>query len=301
MPLRNEIREWHIYKLVNPKNRVYIGITTNLPKRIRNYQTINCLHQTALRYSLLKYGFEAHSFEVIESFSATVSQAYGKEIFWIRTYMSNYSKWPERNGLNLTEGGRGSHGRVMTDETKEKLRQANLGKKYSHETKAKLSAMKKGKKINRVFTEEEKQIARERNSKYRHTEEMKKFIGKCSKGNKNMLGKKQSESQKKKISELHKGNKYNLGRATSDKQKKKASEIFSKPIVQYDLYENFISSYPSIKEAIKGTGVSVWSIRQSAKGRVKNPRQFIFKYKEDVGFRPVSMKRRVFEQKSIII
>ena len=32
--------------------------------------------------------------------------ANGKEIFWIRSYMSNYSKWPEMRGLNLTDGGK---------------------------------------------------------------------------------------------------------------------------------------------------------------------------------------------------
>lgn len=285
--LPTDVRKWTLYKIVNPKNRVYIGITTNLPKRIRNYETINCLHQTALRYSLLKYGFPAHNFEVIETFSSTISEAYGKEIFWIRTYMSNYAKWPKQNGLNLTDGGRGSHGRVMSEETKQKLREANLGKKYSDETKAKLSAMKKGKKIKSGWTEDKRQRMSETklSSGYRHPDEIKKIIGEAGRGNKNCLGQKQSpETIAKRVVHL-KGNKFRLGHKGSEKQKEAVRKTFNKPIIQYDLQGNELNRFVSVTDAVKITGICHSTIENSAKGRIKKPLKFIFKYKKDVGFR----------------
>jgi hypothetical protein len=54
---------------------------------------------------------------------------------------------------NLTDGGEGGTGgksilgQTRTDETKEKLRKANIGKKLSLETCEKISAAKKGKKL----------------------------------------------------------------------------------------------------------------------------------------------------------
>jgi hypothetical protein len=64
---------------------------------------------------------------------------------------------------NLSDGGEGSSGYVFTDEQREKTRLANIGRKLSPETIAKMSAAKKGKppnnmgkvyKVKKPFTEE---------------------------------------------------------------------------------------------------------------------------------------------------
>jgi len=118
MAITQKIWDWNIYKIVNPKNRVYIGITTDLPKRIKHYERADCRSQQALFHSFRKYGVSGHSFDLIESFTTEKDFAMDREIYWISYYKCNYSKLPEENGLNLTDGGRGSHGRVMSEETK---------------------------------------------------------------------------------------------------------------------------------------------------------------------------------------
>ena len=55
-----------------------------------------------------------------------------KEIYWIEFYDSFH------NGLNCDKGGLGRSSFVMSDEQKELLRQINLGKKHSKETKEKM-------------------------------------------------------------------------------------------------------------------------------------------------------------------
>lgn len=45
---------------------------------------------------------------------------------------------------NRTDGGDGCSGKIVSEETKKKLREFNLGKKYSEETKAKLKKIKSG-------------------------------------------------------------------------------------------------------------------------------------------------------------
>lgn len=48
---------------------------------------------------------------------------------------------------NLTDGGEGPEGRQISSETREKIRRSNTGKKCLEETKRKLSAHNKGRKV----------------------------------------------------------------------------------------------------------------------------------------------------------
>lgn len=54
---------------------------------------------------------------------------------------------------NMTDGGEGCAGRVLSDETKKKISDSNKGKKFTKEHKRKLSEAKKG----RTLTEEHKE------------------------------------------------------------------------------------------------------------------------------------------------
>lgn len=315
--------KWSIYKIVNPKNRVYIGITTDLSKRIKHYERADCRNQQALFHSLKKYGFPEHKFEVIETFTSDKDFAMGREIYWISFYKCNYSQLPKENGLNLTGGGRGSHGRVMTDETKEKLRQANLGKKYSDETKAKLSAMRKGKKIKSGWTDEKKAQLRLIKLKFRHTDESKKKISEAGMGKQYCLGKKLSPEHIEKIRKSHIGNTYNLGRKHSQEEKdyrasklrglkrspdsiinlrRAASERGGKSLVQLDINGVVIRDFPSIGEAARKNNVGNWIVKGILKGKrpILHPLLF-FKHKQDIVFHKFQFPRRVFEQKSITI
>jgi len=70
------------------------------------------------------------------------------------------TKWIEyydtfRNGYNSTTGG--ENGFIVTEETKEKLSQANLGKKRSEETKEKIRQAHLGKKASEETKEKLRQ------------------------------------------------------------------------------------------------------------------------------------------------
>lgn len=154
---RGCIRKWWIYKIVSPSGRTYVGITTNITNRIRQYKN-KCHSQHLVNRSMVKYGWENHEFSILEEFESTSDFAYGKEMFWIRGYMSNRSRYPQINGMNLTDGGEGSLGAKHSDERKrqvsiqmkgnkfnvgrkqsqahrDKIRKGNLGKKVSDRTK----------------------------------------------------------------------------------------------------------------------------------------------------------------------
>jgi len=165
--LATDIRNWTIYKLVNPENQVYIGCTSVFKARMSHYRTLGgkCEKQRFLYQSLLKYGFNGHIVSVLDQFKSNKLYAEGKEIFWIKTYMSNAVKYPEIKGLNLADGGQGSlgmkiigrqsafKGKHHTEESKKMLSEYGkmnpsrgmLGKKMSEDSKKKMSENKKGK------------------------------------------------------------------------------------------------------------------------------------------------------------
>lgn len=98
----------YIYKIISPSNRIYIGKTKNINKRISYYKKAFCKTQSLLYNSIIKYGWEKHNFEIIEqTVSSKISE---REIYWIMYYKSNIKRHPEYNGLNLTDGGENNKG-----------------------------------------------------------------------------------------------------------------------------------------------------------------------------------------------
>jgi len=89
-----------IYKIINPKGKIYIGKSKNIENRWNDYIKIQrCSQQRKLYYSLKKYGSENHIFEIIEK--CLIEECNNKEKYWIKFYNS------VEIGLNLTEGGDG--------------------------------------------------------------------------------------------------------------------------------------------------------------------------------------------------
>lgn len=128
-----------IYKIINPKNKIYIGQSINIDRRFKEYQNLKCKQQPKIYNSLKKYGHENHKFEIIEECS--IEQLNKREIYWKQYYNSI------NEGLNceLFDNGVGPRSEI----TKQKISLAqkgnkhNLGKKRSKETKQKQSEIAK--------------------------------------------------------------------------------------------------------------------------------------------------------------
>ena len=130
---------------------------------------------------------------------------------------------------NRTDGGEGVSGRILSQESRRKISEANkgntncLGKTHSKESRKKMSESQKGntKRLGKT-----------------HSEETKRKMSDSSKGNTNWLGKTHSEETKRKMSEVHKnpseetrkklseaqkGNTKMLGKTHSEETKRKMS------------------------------------------------------------------------------
>lgn len=135
-----------VYKALNLiTNKVYIGISSrNLEKRIyyhyefANSKRVTKTHHFAL--ALKKYTKESWHWNIIDTCPSSAT-AYSLE----RKYISDYNSYS--NGYNSTLGGEGSHGRKLSEITKNKIGTAHKGKKLTKEHKDKCSKALKGRKL----------------------------------------------------------------------------------------------------------------------------------------------------------
>lgn len=123
-----------IYKITSPSNKIYIGQTKNMYKRMQKYK-YKCFDQPRIYNSLKKYGWENHIFDIIEI--CNKSELNEREKYYIHLY----DTFNTDHGMNLTDGG---DSKVFTLESIEKIRQSKLGVKRSEETRRKISESKKG-------------------------------------------------------------------------------------------------------------------------------------------------------------
>jgi group I intron endonuclease len=87
-----------IYKITNPKGKIYIGQSTNIEERWEKGHKYNSGSGKKLKNSFKKYGWENHIKEIIEA--CLVEELSDRETYWIKYYDSY------KNGLNsIPKGG----------------------------------------------------------------------------------------------------------------------------------------------------------------------------------------------------
>ncbi len=154
--------DYWIYKITSPSGRVYIGQTSNLTQRFKDYKYKDCKKQQKIYNSLCKYGPENHKFKIVCGIYDEPIENVAK----IEQKVLDIHKNAGISMLNIRDAGcRGKHSeesklkmslaqkdRKQTPEQVEKNRLGQLGKKLSEEHKKNIS---KG-NIGRVFSQETK-------------------------------------------------------------------------------------------------------------------------------------------------
>ena len=131
-----------VYTITNTANgKMYIGKTSR-PVKERWYRHRYNLRENKhpndyLQNAWNKYGEESFLFEILEEYPS-VEEVNNAERFYVL-----YFKWL---GLTLYNHRAGGEGGWLSQAAIEKMRQANIGKKHSNETKLKMSLSQKGKK-----------------------------------------------------------------------------------------------------------------------------------------------------------
>lgn len=126
-----------IYKITNPKGRVYVGQAIDIEKRLRDYQKAKCSSQRRLYNSFVKYGTDSHIFEVVEQ--CNVELLNERERYW-----QEYYDVLSRQGLNCKLTTTADKSGVHCEETKKRQSKANIGKIISEEIRLKIKNTLKG-------------------------------------------------------------------------------------------------------------------------------------------------------------
>lgn len=201
-----------IYKITSPTGKIYIGQSVDIHRRFNYYKSSNCKKQKLLYNSLCKYGYNLHLFEIVKVCLKDELNKYEIE------YINLYNSFSNKNGLNLRSGGNQNRlsqnsidkikikraNQIITEETKNKIRQTLTGRKKnkdvvlkgvetrkknkyvcSEETKLKISIANKNKLLGRKLSEETKLKIGNGNKGKSLTNKMKKDISKRMVGNKN--------------------------------------------------------------------------------------------------------------------
>ena len=289
----NEDRRWCVYMHTNKINgKVYIGQTCKKPE-VRWNHGFGYRTQKYFWRAIKKYGWDNFEHTILAK-NLTKEEADELEISLISIHQSNNHNY----GYNITQGGCGSPGITISEDTKRKISESvkkswtderreeysqrcsgennpNYGKPLSEETRKKISMSLLG----RTLSEE----ARRKLDKNRP-----KFSGE----NHPMYGKHHTKETKKKMSESHKGKTFseehieNLRRAStgkfhSEEVKQKISDAKSKAVVQLDTDYGYIARYKSIREASKQTGAHIDSITRCCSKKQKTALGFCWMWEDE--------------------
>lgn len=234
----------YIYKIVNPKGRIYIGSTIDVKARKRHYKGSRCKQQVKLYHSIQKYGWEQHIFSVIED--VEFEQMYVRERF----YQEKFKVVEE--GLNCLYVETDIKPRVIGEEARKKMSLNNGARNKSPEWQAKITAALQG----RVLSEEHKNkisMTKKGTKESKETKEKKRLM---------RLGKKHSPETIEKIRK---------GQANK--------RVFSKKVQQFTLEGELIREWKNVTEIHKETGYSSNYLRDAARGKYNHKAKgFIWKY-----------------------
>lgn len=135
----------HINKINDKK---YIGITCRNPEDRWGLNGAGYKKEQSYFYKAIqKYGWD--NFEhIIWADNLFEYEAKSIEVALIDTYKTNVCRWhDEAQGYNMTDGGEGTKGCVLSEETRKKMSQSRMGRQVSEETRKKISNGHKGKHL----------------------------------------------------------------------------------------------------------------------------------------------------------
>lgn len=201
-----------VYKIVNAITAdVYVGSSKNIINRWKHHiwQLNNNKHpNTHLQSAWNKYGKDNFIFSILTECEDRKDIIVYHEQYYIDLYKPFYNKCPIAGSCK---------GRVMSEEHKRKISEANKGKKRTDEMKREMSEIKSNmsditkQKISKALKgKKQSDEAKRKNSEAHagennpfygkvHSDEIKKIISDANKGNKNALGYKHTEEAKEKM------------------------------------------------------------------------------------------------------
>jgi group I intron endonuclease len=115
-----------IYKITNPKGKVYIGQSVDIEDRFKQYRYLKCKKQIRLYRSFKKYSIDNHNFEILEN--CNIDELNERE-----RYYQNLYDVIGKKGLNCRLTKTDDKSGFMSEKTKKKMSKSMTGRKKSKE------------------------------------------------------------------------------------------------------------------------------------------------------------------------
>lgn len=233
-------RTFYIYCHTAPNGKRYIGQTCSKPEARWEKGGGYRRSQSYFYNAIKKYGWDNFKHTIL----CTCSSKDNAD-FLERWFIEKYDTFNRDHGYNRTKGGGGALGLVVTEETKEKLRQANLGKPghpMSEASRKKMSRERMG-AGNPMFGKH-------------HTPEV------CARMSASRTGRTFSEKSRRAISE----------------SRLKSNLIKRCPVYQFTFDGELVGSYESLKIAQQETGFAASNIGNCCRGKYKQAYGYIWCY-----------------------
>ncbi len=240
-----------IYKITNPNGESYIGQTTNWKNRQGFYKNLICKKQPKIYASLLEYGIENHTYELIEE--CYLSKLDAREAFHKRKFIKEFG-WEKALFYRIKDG----KGGLDSDETK----------------------LKKSKSQKGIPKPKPKGFGEAHSKRMKGRKWTKEHCDNISKGNK---GKIRTEEHLLNMSLAKKGisKPKNFGKKLSKlmEGKERGDYKTNKPILQYNKQGEFIKEWENQAQFCKALGVNDGWVNNCLNGRSKSIKGYILKYK----------------------
>jgi len=158
-----------IYKITNPKGKFYIGSSNNIERRWKQYQSLDCKSQKKIYSSLVKHGTLNHQFEVLiecEEEELLLWEQYCIDMLnptlnicliagRLNSFKGkNHSEETKKKISLFHKGNKYCLGRAQSQETKQKISEANKGRSFSEEQKKQVSIRSIGNKHASISVEQ---------------------------------------------------------------------------------------------------------------------------------------------------
>ena len=149
-----------IYKITSPTGRIYIGQSIDISRRFYSYKRCDCKTSVKLHRSLLKHGADKHIFEVVEL--CVVDLLNERERYYQELYNANSetnlnvlltsTETKKQEGLKISEAqklqiSKVHKGKVLSEETKTKIRLARARQIITQEHKDSISKNNKSARL----------------------------------------------------------------------------------------------------------------------------------------------------------
>lgn len=122
------MKKYIVYMHIFPNDKKYIGITCKKPNaRWEGGSGYNESHQPIMYNAIQKYGWENVQHKILYQ-NLTFEEASNIEKELIKKYKTNCRRYGNDYGYNMTDGGEGTTGHIVSAEGRRKMSEAKLGK-----------------------------------------------------------------------------------------------------------------------------------------------------------------------------